>query len=210
MRTHRDQIIVLKSTNYSEADKILTVYGKDSGKFAILAKGIRKIASKNRGNTQTLSISDISFYKAKGLPLLLETKSIYTPDYTTVDIANTQRVLSMVNKMVDEGQSSEKNFNALVSAIKHNLETEYINRFRILFLMEEGLISDMRTCGVCLDSKDVSSIQLSSFTTICNDCLKNNKSSYNDTMKLGKDIYSNVKFTEALDIYVNNILLGLT
>jgi DNA repair protein RecO (recombination protein O) len=205
MRTHRDQIIVLKSTNYSEADKILVVYGKYSGKFSILAKGIRKIASRNRGNTQTLSIADISYYKAKGLALLLETKSVYTPDYTTVDIKNTQRVLGMVSKMVDEGQGSERTFSALASAIKHNLDTQYTNRFRILFLLEEGLIGDLSSCGMCGSSEEVKYIQLSTLTTVCDECYKKNKWSSKDIMGLGKDIYSSVIFTEALDNYVNNL-----
>ena len=63
----KDTVIVLKSVNYSEADKVLTVLGKYTGKFSLFAKGIRKINSKNRGNMQTLSISDISFYEGRGL-----------------------------------------------------------------------------------------------------------------------------------------------
>jgi DNA repair protein RecO (recombination protein O) len=76
----KDTIIIIKSVNYSEADKVLTVFGKLNGKFALFAKGIRKINSKNRGNMQTLCISDISFYEGKGLPVLTESQLIYSPD----------------------------------------------------------------------------------------------------------------------------------
>ena len=72
----RDIVTVIKSVNYSEADKILTVFGKNSGKFTLFAKGIRKINSKNRGNMQTLSTSSISYYEGRGMPLLTESKLI--------------------------------------------------------------------------------------------------------------------------------------
>jgi len=38
---NRDTVTVIKSINYSEADKILTVFGREFGKFSLFAKGIR-------------------------------------------------------------------------------------------------------------------------------------------------------------------------
>ena len=98
----KDTVIVLKSVNYSEADKVLTVLGKYLGKFALFAKGIRKINSRNRGNMQTLSISDISFYEGKGLPVLTESQLVYSSD---VDIlknrgSDIKRVLDMINTVI--------------------------------------------------------------------------------------------------------------
>ncbi len=35
---NRDIVTVIKSINYSEADKILTVFGKERGKFTLFAR----------------------------------------------------------------------------------------------------------------------------------------------------------------------------
>ena len=42
---NKDIVTVIKSVNYSEADKVLTIFGREYGKFAVFAKGIRKINS---------------------------------------------------------------------------------------------------------------------------------------------------------------------
>ena len=98
----RDTVIVLKSINYSEADRVLTVFGKYTGKFTLFAKGIRKINSKNRGNIQTLNVCDISFYEGKGLPLLTESQLIYSPDTDILKnrIEDIKRVLDILGKIL--------------------------------------------------------------------------------------------------------------
>ena len=52
----RDIVTVIKSVNYSEADKILTVFGRELGKFTLFAKSMRKINSKNRPAYQRRAI----------------------------------------------------------------------------------------------------------------------------------------------------------
>ncbi|HRY22702.1 MAG TPA: DNA repair protein RecO, partial [Candidatus Dojkabacteria bacterium] len=94
----KDLVTVIKSVNYSEADKILTVFGKHSGKFTLFARSIRKINSKNRGNMQTLSTSEISFYEGRGMPLLTESQLVRSVDTEHLNVENIRRILFMLNK----------------------------------------------------------------------------------------------------------------
>src|SRR5690606_11974084 len=100
MRTYRDTVFVLKSLDYSETDKILTVFGLEAGKFSLIAKGIRKISSKNRGNMQTLSLSAISYYKGQGMGVLMETQNLAYIDFLSEDMEDLQRVLLLLNKLL--------------------------------------------------------------------------------------------------------------
>lgn len=73
-RTYKSEGIVLKSINYKEADKIFTIYSKHFGKISLLAKGIRRLTSRKRGNLEVFS--KISFIAAKGknLDIITEVK----------------------------------------------------------------------------------------------------------------------------------------
>lgn len=58
--------IVLKRTNYREADRIITVLTSNQGKIHLLAKGVRKIKSKMAGGIELFSINDITYIVGKG------------------------------------------------------------------------------------------------------------------------------------------------
>lgn len=58
--------IVLKRTNYSEADRIVRLITADSGKISVIAKGVRRVRSKLSGGIELFSICDISVVKGRG------------------------------------------------------------------------------------------------------------------------------------------------
>jgi DNA repair protein RecO (recombination protein O) len=58
--------IVLKRTNFGEADRIMTVLTPDQGKVRLMAKGVRKIKSKLAGGVELFSISELSFIASRG------------------------------------------------------------------------------------------------------------------------------------------------
>jgi hypothetical protein len=51
-RSFRVDAVVLRHSNYGEADRLLTVYTREQGKMRILAKGARKIASRKAGHIE--------------------------------------------------------------------------------------------------------------------------------------------------------------
>lgn len=69
--------IVLRRTNYGEADRILTVITPDYGKLSLMARGVRKPKSKLAGGIELFSVSDISFIKGRGeIDTLVSTRLI--------------------------------------------------------------------------------------------------------------------------------------
>lgn len=53
--------IVLKRTNYQEADRILTLLTSDNGKIRVIAKGVRKMKSRLAAGLELLSVSDVTY-----------------------------------------------------------------------------------------------------------------------------------------------------
>jgi DNA repair protein RecO (recombination protein O) len=197
----KDTVVVIKSVNYSEADKILTVFGKQLGKFTLFAKSIRKINSKNRGNMQTLCTSKISFYEGKGMPLLTESELVATLDTQSVDMQNVKRVLFMLNKFLQEYDPYPKLFDALQRAIENNFDTKSINKLRIKFLNEMGFLNDFSSCIICGSTKDLEYIDSKNFALVCKNCYSkgNNK-------PLGKDPYNSETFTKIMDNYIKRVV----
>jgi len=67
---------VLSRKNFSEADRIITLYTKDYGKIALIAKSVRRTKSRKRGALEVFSHIKFSGYAGKGIPYLLEVEAI--------------------------------------------------------------------------------------------------------------------------------------
>jgi len=199
----KDIATVIRSVNYSEADKILTVFGKFNGRFSLMAKGIRKINSKNRGNMQTLSTSEISYYEGKGLPILTESQLVFAPEIDShMDVENVERILYMLNKFLVEGEKNLKIFELLQSLLNKDMRTLEVNKFRIQILRILGFLADFDVCKNCGESNDLKYFDPKTFTVICKNCYSKNSKG----VKLSKDVYSKSIFTEALDRYIKKIV----
>jgi len=197
----KDTVTVIKSINYSEADKILTVYGRELGKFSLIAKGIRKINSKNRGNMQTLSTSKVSFFEGKGIPILTESELVTNLDIENLNIANVRRVLFLLNKFLQEYDPYPKLFDVLQSALKKELDIESINKLRIIFLKEMGFLEDFSSCIHCQSNEDLKYIDTENFALVCKNCYSKGKGK-----PLGKAPYSSSILTRALDRYIKKVV----
>ena len=197
----KDTVVVIKSINYSEADKILTVFGKELGKFTLFARGIRKINSKNRGNMQTLCTSKISFYEGRGMPLLTESEFVASLDLDNLEMENVRRVLFLLNKFLQEYDPYPTLFDALQKALEMNLDIRSTNKLRIKFLKEMGFLSDFTSCVYCGSKKDIEYIDGKNFALVCKNCYSNSNSK-----PLGKDPYGSSVLTEIIDNYIKRVV----
>lgn len=76
MRSFKTEGIVIKRRNFSEADRIITIFSKRNGKITIKASGVRRITSRRSSHTELLNHSIFSLYQAKNMPLLTEIDSL--------------------------------------------------------------------------------------------------------------------------------------
>ncbi len=51
----KDVGFVISRSNYSEADKYITIFTQNNGKIEVLAKGVRKLSSRRAGNLELLN-----------------------------------------------------------------------------------------------------------------------------------------------------------
>ncbi len=65
-RQVRTKAIVLRRTNYGEADRILQLLTLDEGAVTVIAKGARREKSKLAGGIELFAVCDVSFIAGKG------------------------------------------------------------------------------------------------------------------------------------------------
>ena len=65
MKPIRTKAIVLRRTNYGEADRIVQFLTPDYGKVSAMAKGVRREKSKLAGGIELLAVSDITLVSGK-------------------------------------------------------------------------------------------------------------------------------------------------
>lgn len=65
MRTKRLDAIVLRRTNYGEADRIVQFITPE-GKISALARGVRRPKSKLAGGIELLAVNDVTYLEGKG------------------------------------------------------------------------------------------------------------------------------------------------
>lgn len=69
---------MIKRSNYSEADRIVTIFTKQNGKIKVKATGVRKIASRRSPHIEPLNYCIFGLYQAAGagrMPVLTEVVS---------------------------------------------------------------------------------------------------------------------------------------
>jgi len=75
-RIYRTEAIVLKHSNFGEADRLLTVYTPYLGKLRLLAKGIRKPTSRKAGHLESFTRAQLLVARGRNLDIITQAQMI--------------------------------------------------------------------------------------------------------------------------------------
>jgi DNA repair protein RecO (recombination protein O) len=96
MKQINTQAIILRRTDYGEADRILTDYGK----LSLIAKCVRRIKSKLAGGIELFSISDISFIRGRSdLGTLVSTRLLTHYGTIVSDVTRTMLGYNLIMQL---------------------------------------------------------------------------------------------------------------
>lgn len=139
----------MKRTNFGEADKIVTVFSKHYGKITLLAKGVRRLSSRKRGDLEVFN--QIVFFADKGRNFdivtetsLLNSFSEWRKDLSKVTAA--YQICEMADKLTAERSEQEEIYNLLFAYLKKLSLTEkrnlpqLVNSFGIDLLRDLGFL----------------------------------------------------------------------
>jgi DNA repair protein RecO len=105
------QGIVLRRTEFGEADRIVVLLTPDHGKISLVAKGVRRLKSKLAGGIELFSVSDITYIKGRGeLGTLISTRLDKHYNNIAKDIARVQlgyELIKLLNSTIEDDVESD-------------------------------------------------------------------------------------------------------
>lgn len=117
----RTEGVILKRRNFGEADRILTIYTRDSGKITAIAKGVRRPRSKKAGHLEIGSWCKMFIARGKNIDLLteVETKRAFGINEFSETRANKiYHLLELVESLTAEHHKNRQVFLLLVHFLK--------------------------------------------------------------------------------------------
>lgn len=139
IQTYTSEGIVLARRNYGEADRILVVYSKDSGRLSLIAKGIRRPKSRKRGHLEIFSRIEFQARAGRGLDLMTEVEVV--DDFKDLrkslkKISLAYYICEVVGKITHENEKNEELFNLILSFLNRLKRETQLRNLRLEFLNE--------------------------------------------------------------------------
>ncbi len=110
MAIERTEALVLRKIDYRDSDYVVTLFGRETGKFAGIAKGARKLDSKFGGGFDLLNLIEVVFYRGSGLDFISETELVTNWEGmrgSSRAINTGLRCARSINQLLEEGQKEE-------------------------------------------------------------------------------------------------------
>ena len=121
-RTYRAEAIVLKTIDFGEADRILTLLTRHFGKVSVVAKGIRKPTSRLAGHAEPLTHATYQLARGRTLDVLTGAESLALYRELREDlggIAAGWYICELADRFALEKAPSASLFDLVESALRH-------------------------------------------------------------------------------------------
>lgn len=214
MTTHEEVIegIILKRTVYKENDMILHIYTKEYGKIGVIARGIRKMTSKNARACQDMMISEMSVNLKKGLSSLMKATPV---DYLRHIKENLESeivanyILEYFYRYLEENNPHKDEYDILylsLKALDHGYSPLLVYLlFNVFVLDHNGVSIDVEGCVICGSSK-VTAISLRDGGFVCYEHMGNLQPCHIDVLKAFRHIHK-IPIQHIDDIHIDEDIL---
>lgn len=179
MASYNTEAIVTASRRYGEADRLITLFSLEHGRFTAIAKSARKPKSTLRGASETFVRAKYQLAEARTLDIVRQVEIIdahlgLRDDWRRLQMAG--HVAEIANKVSDERIPDPELYAMLAQAlhgISEGVEDAVI-RFKAGVLSHMGIFPELAGCAACGKSRVKGSVHLSNefHGFLCGDCAK--------------------------------------
>jgi len=161
MRQQKTEGIIIKRNNYSEADRLLTIFTKRLGKIRVKAAGVRKLTSRRSPHIELLNLSVVSLYQGKGMPVLTEVTCVDNFSGIKEDLSKVGFAYH-VCELID-GLCAENEENEVIFELLHETLTRLGSKENIVSVINEFEIELLTILGFYRQSNTSSAIDTTSY-----------------------------------------------
>lgn len=149
--------LVLRETEYKEADKLLTVLTKDRGKLTLRARGVRSKSSRLKGGCQLLAYSEFTVFENRGMNLIDEAVPImlFMPLRSDIEKLSLASYFAQVAEVLSQEDSPDPELlslclNAIYALAELEKPQELVKAtFELRAACQAGYLPELSACSVC-------------------------------------------------------------
>jgi len=191
MPPYTTEAIVLRTYNYSESSKIVTLYTKTFGKCKVIAKGARRPKSRLRGHLETATHVMVVFYKKDGRELhTLSQSELITPfqemQFDPERFAYLNAICELLDRLTPLEEESGAIYHLLLESLRmmQTIRTGKLDTllwfFELWLLSCLGFQPELHSCVCCRGEVDGrrKGLSLSKGGVLCQGCALNDEEAY--------------------------------
>jgi DNA repair protein RecO (recombination protein O) len=163
-RTLKVEAVVLRHSDYGEADRLLTLFSREQGKLRAIAKGVRKVQSRKAGHLEPFTQVSLMLAQGHDLWIVTQAEAIETMQPLRDDLTRLSYAAYAVELLdrftYEEGQNWQL-YNLLLETLKRIAQEEnsfvpvHYYEMRLLDLMGfRPMLFECAVCGKAIQAED--------------------------------------------------------
>jgi DNA repair protein RecO (recombination protein O) len=177
---YRDSGVVLRVAKLGEADRIVTILTRRTGRIRAVAKGVRRTKSKFGGRLEPFSHVDLQLYQGRSLDIVTQAVTLdpfgpaIAADYARYTAATA--ILETTERLAaEEREPSLRLYLLLVSALRALVETEreptlLLDSFLLRAMALSGWAPALSECARCNEPGPHAAFHVPSGGLVCAGC----------------------------------------
>ena len=129
LRSLRAEAVVLRHSDFGEADRLLTLYTREQGKLRAVAKGVRKIASRKAGHLEPFTRVKLQLARGRDLFIVTQAETIDAYSSLREDLTLTgyaAYVLELLDRFVPDEEIASPSLFRLLTETLSRLASEAV------------------------------------------------------------------------------------
>lgn len=180
LRTFRERAIVLRTYKLGEADRIVVLFGEQSGQIRAVAKGVRRTSSRFGSRLESFNMVDLQCYRGRELHTITQVETLSA--YSSVlsgrydAFTNAKLIVEGAQKIIESHDLPNPEQFALLHGALHALgngerpATLIASSYLMRALAIEGWHPQISHCALCDSATDNTLFSVSAGGTVCEEC----------------------------------------
>lgn len=179
MSTYRDEAVVLRTQRLGEADRIVTLLGRERGVVRAVAKGVRRTTSKFGARLEPFMVVDLQFFAGRTLDTITQAVTVspyaaqIVQDWDAYTAAST--MVEAAERLADGAQAATDQYVLLVGGLRELTRAErpaadVRDTYLLRALSLAGWEPQFSACARCGEAGGHDRISLAAGGALCRSC----------------------------------------
>lgn len=169
--------IVVRSIDYGEGNKIITVFSKEAGKISMMARGAKKIKSRHSAIAQMFTYGEFIGFKTGSMGTLSNGEIWNAFQGLKEDIHKTayaSYLMEMTDRMLGDNERNAPLFEQLIAALEAmdgDKDPQVVTHiYELKMLQVAGYMPELSCCVSCGTKEGTMALSVSLGGTVCGKC----------------------------------------